>query len=143
MPSFETTTTISASSEQVWSVLANVTHWPDWTPTMRSIAPLDQDINPDLALGRPYRVLQPKLRPAILTVTTLTPGKEFTWESRQPGLRGIAEHRVTAIDDNVTLVTLSMRFTGLIAPLIWPFIRGLVRNYLTQEARSLKTRVEG
>lgn len=141
MPRFETTIDIAAPPAQVWSVLSRVTDWPLWTPTMRSVTPTNPQATGDPVPGQSYKVVQPKLRPAIYTITSLTPQKEFTWQTRQPGLRIIAGHRITG-EANGTRVTLTIEFTGLLAGLVWPFVRRITRDYLTQEARSLKARVE-
>ena len=51
----------SASPEVVWSVLADVEHWHNWTPTVIEVKALN---GTGLKAGAKYRVVQPKLRPA-------------------------------------------------------------------------------
>lgn len=139
--SFSTTTSISAPPARVWAVLSQVTQWPGWTPTVESVTPVDGQRGDAPAVGRSYRVVQPKLRPATYTITSLEPGKAFTWEARQPGLRVIAGHRVEAEGDG-SRVILTLAFEGWLAPLVWPLVRRIACDYLEQEARSLKARVE-
>lgn len=149
MPYFETTIDIAAPPEQVWPVLSRVTEWPRWTPTVRAVTPLDEPAadaggdDDEAGHGQRYRVEQPRLRPAVYTITSLTPQAAFTWEARQPGLRIVAEHRVMGHGISGTRVTLSIAFKGVAAPFVWPFVRRIACDYLTLEARSLKAHVEG
>jgi hypothetical protein len=59
-------------------------------------------------------MVQPKLPRATYTITSLEPGKAFTWEARQP-VRIIARHRAGAERDGLR-VTLSLAFKGWLAP---------------------------
>jgi len=91
MPTYESSTTVSATPEAVWRVLSDVAAWPEWLPTVSRVEPLDQGA---LRLGARFIVHQRKLRPVTWTVWHLVSLKSFTWVSRSPGMEMLAEHTV-------------------------------------------------
>lgn len=125
----------SASPELVWRVLIDVEHWRDWTPTVVEIKPLD---GARLELGARYRVVQPKLRPAIYEITKCVPNQRFTWAQKLPGGALAAEHRITP-RDGATEVELSFTSQGLLANIVATLYSKLIAQYVAKEARSLKT----
>jgi uncharacterized protein YndB with AHSA1/START domain len=134
-----TSVTIQASQETVWSVLSDVAAWPSWLPTVTSVEPQD---GRELKLGARYRVVQPKLRPGIWSVTALEPPRRFTWEARWPGLRAVGDHVVERAGGGCE-VRLGMAFSGLLGGLVGLLARSITESYLAQEAASLQARVEG
>jgi len=122
----------------VWRILADVEHWPSWTPTVLAVQPLTAA---GLRVGARYRVTQPKLRPAIYEVTECTPNEAFTWVQRFPGGTIIADHRL-APRDGGTEVELSVTSNGLVANLVSMMFSKLIREYVATEARSLKRQCE-
>ena len=140
MPSYEASISITAPGESVWRVLAAVDAWPEWLPTVKSVQPLDKS---PLKLGFRYTVVQPKLRPATWIVTELDPPRRFVWQARSPGLLMVAEHTIQESLPGNSHVTLRFSFRGLLgAPMGWLF-RSVTERYLSQEAASLKHKVEG
>ena len=139
MPQYSTSISINATQESVWKILSDVAHWREWTPTVTKVEVLD---SPELKLNNRYKVLQPKLQPAVWTVTVLTPPSNFTWESKMPGMVMIAEHTVCAISSNHVDVTLKFAFQGFFGEIIGKPYRKTVESYITTEAQSLKKRVE-
>lgn len=113
MASFSATEVIAATPEQAWAVLADVVHWPRWLPTMAEVHPLDA---PALALGSRYRITQPKLRPAVWTVTALDEPRRFTWVTASRGLRVTAHHRLEPMGENGSRLSLEIVFEGWLAP---------------------------
>lgn len=138
MPRYTSSIDINASPRLVWHVLADVEQWPSWTPTMTRVTKLTPG---PLVKGSAARILQPKLPRVTWRVTEIHAGRDFTWVSRSPGLRVIATHVIQSIP-NGARVTLSIRMTGVFAPLMALFISRLNTRYLTTEARSLKARCE-
>jgi len=136
---FTATTIIAAPPERVWDLLADVLRWPDWLPTMTSIEPLGPEA---LALGARYRISQPRLRPAIWTVVRLEPQRSFSWESRSPGVRTLADHSLTSLPVGSTSVTLRVAFSGPLAVLARLLAGSLTRGYMSREAALLKQRAE-
>ena len=128
----------AAPAELVWRILADVEHWPNWTPTVLEAKPLSQS---GLRVGARYRVTQPKLRPAVFEVTEYTPNQAFTWVQRFPGGTMIADHRL-APRDGETEVELSFTSSGLLANLVSMMFSKLIREYVATEARSLKRQCE-
>lgn len=139
MRTFSTTTLIAAPPERVWSVLVDVTRWPEWLPTVTEIESLDAH---DLTMGGRYRLTQPKLRPAIWSVVSLDPQRAFSWESRSTGVRALASHVLEAAPGNSTRVTLQIEFTGPLSALVGWLAGRLTSEYLLREAASLKQCVE-
>jgi hypothetical protein len=80
----------SAPSDIIWQILADVEHWPDWTPTIIEIRPLG---GMGLNVGARYLV-QPKLRLAIYEVTECIPNQRFMWVQKLPGGALVADHRL-------------------------------------------------
>lgn len=129
---------VDAPAERAWAVLADVARWPEWTPSVIRV----EAVQPvPLGIGGTARLYQPRLRPATWTVTDWDPGRGFVWESRNPGVRVIAEHLLTAEDDGCR-ITLNLRFAGPLGPLFGWLMRGISCRYLEQEAAGLKRRCE-
>jgi carbon monoxide dehydrogenase subunit G len=138
MRDFSTTVTIAATPLHVWEVLVDVERWADWTPTVRRIERLDAG---PLEVGSRVRIDQPKLRPAIWTVTAWEPEVGFTWVSRSPGLVATGLHAIEASADG-SRITLRVHFGGLLASVVGVLASGLTRTYLGLEAAGLKARCE-
>ena len=134
----EQTIDIAAPPDQVWSVLADVERWPEWTASMSTVRRLDPG---DLAVGARVWIKQPKLPPVVWRVTALEPGRSFDWVASSPGARAVARHRVEARDGG-SVVTLSLAQTGFLGSLIGRLLAGLSRRYVELEARGLKRRAE-
>lgn len=136
---FSTHITIAAPPAQVWQVLADVERWPEWTPSIQEVERLDQK---PFGLGSSVRIEQPRLRPAIWTVTEYKPGEAFTWVSLNPGVVTTGLHSIEAVAEG-SRVKLSIQFSGLLAPVVGLLSGGLIRKYLGLEAKGLKARCEG
>lgn len=139
MRACEITATIKAPASAVWSRLAAVCEWPSWLPTVSSVIPAGDQ---QLAIGRQYQIVQPRLRPATWTVTEFTPGRSFTWESRSPGVMVMAQHIVTNIGADTSTVLLRITFAGLLAPVAFLLGRRLTNEYIGREAEAIRTVVE-
>ncbi len=126
--------TIDAPAEEVWRVLADVRRWPDWTPTMRRVELLGDG---PLGVGSRARVEQPRLRPAIWTVSDYQPGRSFGWTTKSPGLRALGDHVVLPGPDG-TRVELVAELTGPLEPLTRLIYGRLFQRYVETEGASLK-----
>jgi uncharacterized protein YndB with AHSA1/START domain len=133
---FSITADIPASPDRVWSVLADVERWPEWTSSVTRIRRLDQG---PLAVGSRVRIHQPRLLPATWRIVELEEGRRFTWVTGGLGVRAIAEHAVEPVERG-SRATLSVRFEGLLAPLVSRLTRNLNRRYLELEAAGLRER---
>jgi hypothetical protein len=128
----------SAGPRIVWSVLADVAHWRDWTPTIIEIKALNGS---GLMVGAQYRVVQPKLRPVIYEVTEYIPNRRFTWVQKFAGGVMIADHEIVP-GDGATKVELSFTSKGLLANVMGNLFSRRIRDYVATEARSLKKRCD-
>jgi len=128
----------SAGADLVWRVLADVEHWRDWTPTVTEIMPLN---GAALQVGARYRVVQPKLRPAIYEVIDYIPNRRFTWMQKIAGGSMIADHQIVPAD-GATEVELSFETRGLVANILGSIFSRMITDYVATEARSLKQRCE-
>jgi len=139
MKPYSTSIAINTSQEAIWKVLSDVAHWNEWTPTITKVEVLD---TPELKLNNRYKVFQPKLQPAVWTVTMLTPPTNFTWESRMPGMLMIAEHLLKSTGANQTELTLTFAFQGFLGEIFGRLYGKTVESYIATEAQSLKKCVE-
>jgi hypothetical protein len=138
MRNFEFAVDIDATPDRVWNVMIDVERWHEWTRSITGIQKLQAG---PLAVGGQARVLQPKLRPAIWTVTHLVPGRSFTWQTCSPGVQVSGIHSVERRNGG-SHVTLSVRFDGVFGGLIGTLLKKLNQEYLQLEAQGLKQRVE-
>ncbi len=135
----ESTIDVAASSDDVWRVMIDVERWPEWTPTIGRLERLD--VGP-FQVGSRVRIHQPRLPKAIWTVTALEDGHAFEWQNTMPGVRSVAGHRVERRESGGARVTLTLRWTGPLAPLLRLLYGRLARRYVQTEASSLKRRCE-
>lgn len=139
MPDFHFVAEILAPPFHVWETLLDVERWPEWTKSITRIERLDA--NP-LSIGSRVRIIQPKLMPAIWTVTELDPrDRILVWQTGKPGIRLTAHHRVDRTVEGAR-VTLSLTYNGLLGPLMAYQLKDLNWSYLTMEAQGLKERCE-
>jgi uncharacterized membrane protein len=130
---------IRASADRVWAELIDVERWPEWTPSMRRVERLDDD---PFGVSSRARVTQPKLAPLVWTVSEFAPGRSFTWTARAAGMTIVAEHRLSPGPGQAVTVTLALRQSGALVPVVSLFTAGLTRRHMNQEAQGLKRRCE-
>ena len=139
MTDFSITIDIQAPPDRVWAILSDVERWHEWTPSITKIQLLDPA---PLAVRSRARILQPKLRPAAWQVTELDQAaRTFAWVTRAPGVQVVGWHGVEA-NGAGSKVTLTLDFSGFLAPLIARLYRGVNERYLAMEANGLKQRSE-
>jgi hypothetical protein len=135
----ESSIEIDASAGTVWDVFTDVERWSDWTASVQRVTALD---GAALAVGRRFRIKQPRLPNAVWTVTELEPGRSWTWRYHAPGNTTLASHEVVAMDDGRTFVRQRIDQRGVIGATIGALVRRTTRRYLTMEAEGLKTASE-
>src|SRR5262245_9656147 len=111
---FSVTVEIPAPRRLVWSVMADVERWPEWTPSVKRIMRLSPG---PLVVGSRLRIHQPKFPPAFWRVIEIEPGSHFTSVSTAPGLRVTARHAAEETA-TATRVTLSIGYEGWFGPLL-------------------------
>jgi hypothetical protein len=129
---------IDAPATRVWQVMSDPERWHEWTPSITRMRLLG---GRPLAVGTRALGRQPKLPPALWTVTALETGRSFTWVSTAPGLRVVARHEVEPMGTG-SRATLAIDIEGLLGGLWGRFTRGITQRYLAHEARGLKSRSE-
>lgn len=136
--SFSRTVDIAAPPGDVFAVMSEVERWSEWTASVTSITRLDSG---PFVVGSRARIRQPKLPPALWTVSAIVPGRSFTWISKGPGLLVTAHHSIEPLDAG-SRVTLSIRYEGLFATLLAWMTKDINERYLDMEANGLKARCE-
>lgn len=136
---YQTSVVIDAQPAVVWSVLADVERWPEWTATMRSVRWVGTD---RLELGARAQIAQPKLPNSVWEVTDLDPGTSFTWVSHRSGVTVAATHVLGTDEAGWTGVDLTIELSGGLAWLAGMVTGKLSRSYLAIEAAGLKRRAE-
>ncbi|MCP2241514.1 SRPBCC family protein [Lentzea aerocolonigenes] len=134
MPGLQHVATIAAPPERVWDVVADIERWPERIPTVDEVERLDAG---PLAVGSRTRLRQPRLPEAVWTVTELTDGRSYTWESKSRGVTVVAAHLVEPHPEGSRL-TLSLTVSGAMAGLGWLLTRKMTRQYVETEAASIK-----
>ena len=129
---------INAAPGQVWQVMADVTCWSEWTPSITRIVTLTPG---PLGVGGRVRIHQPGLPPAFWRITEWVPDRGFTWVSRIPGIRVTARHEMTG-RNNDCRVTLSLDYEGLLGGLLARLTHKFNDINLRLEANGLKQRCE-
>ncbi len=136
---FERTIEIEAPRETVWSTLADVERWHEWTASVTSAELLT---NGPLSLSSRVRIKQPRLKMLDWEVTEFVPNEVFTWRSSTLGVTSMGTHRVAAAAGDRVTVRLALDQTGLLAPLVGLLSARSTRRYIDMEARGLKARAE-
>jgi uncharacterized membrane protein len=138
VPGLKRTVTIEAPPDAVWSVVVDVGRWPERIPTVDAVERLDDG---PLVVGSRTRLQQPRLPAAVWTVTELTPGTSFTWESSSPGVSVTASHVVEPHPGGSRL-TLAVDVSGPLSRVGWLMTRSLTEQYVETEAASVKRAAE-
>jgi len=135
---YEQTVEINASAATVWSILADIERWPEWTPTVTSARVLDGG---QLREGASVRLVQPRLRPARWTVTSYRELERFAWTSTSTGIVSFADHELFPIAGGCR-VRLTFAQSGPLAFLSALLFGRMIRSYVGAEAEGLKARAE-
>ena len=139
MPGLDQSIVIDADPDDVFATYFDVARWPTWCPTIRAVERLEPG---PFMVGSRTRVRQPRLPPAIWTVTALEPGTMFAWESPGPGFVTTGVHRVRAVVAGAE-ATASLTSRGPLCAVSWWLTRRLVASYLDQETAALRRVFEG
>ncbi len=136
---YDQSITTTAAATRAWQTVADVTTWPQWTPSMSTVRPLD---GVELAVGRRYRVKQPGLPPVVWRVTELAEADSFVWEANSPGVHTVAYHRVRPLEGGGTRIEIGIRQTGALSGVVRLLTQARTRRYLALEAAGLKAASE-
>jgi uncharacterized protein YndB with AHSA1/START domain len=110
MSELTTSVSINASPTRVWQILIDVERWAEWTASIRRIEHLDPV---PLGIGSRVRIEQPKLAPAVWTITDWQPESAFIRVSRRPGVVVTALHAIEGNSEGASRVTLDRSLRGV------------------------------
>ena len=136
---FEQSIDIDAPQHRVWDVLSDLEAWPQRIETvevLELLTPLP------VTTGSRVRLKQPKLPEGIWDVTVWDAPSYFEWRQQTGGVATVAGHRVEAVDEGRSRLTLTLEMRGLLVPVIGLFYKGLTNRYMTLEAQGMKRAAE-
>jgi hypothetical protein len=133
---------IDAQAEDVWAILADFATYPEWNPFIRRIAGgpeagarLDVELSPP---GGRTMTIRP-------TVREVQPGRVLRWLGRL-GLPGLfdGEHsfQIEPLGKGHVRFVQSERFSGVLVPLLMPFIGNSTQQGFEAMNQALKERAE-
>ena len=127
----------SAPQPALWRLLADAATWPSWNPGLSS-AHLDGP----LSNGATGQTTQANGQKGSFTVRELTPGSYFVNEAKLPGAVLRFQHRIQALDQTHSRVTLGASIQGPMAP-VWSLIFGRqIAGYMPEAVRRLGSKAE-
>ena len=130
---------IDVPPSAAWAVLADLENWPTWTGSVKKLEVLDGG---PLRQGTRARVeLLGAPMAGDWTVTSVTDGREFTWENRAPGVHTVATHVIEAHEAG-SRVTLGIRQSGPGAWFMRPWFKHVNNRNMDMEAAGLKKAAE-
>lgn len=137
---FEKSIDIDAPQQTVWDVLTDLEAWPRRIETVESVelltpAPIRQ--------GSRVRLRQPKLPEGVWDITAWDPPTFFELRQNATGATSTAGHRVEALAEGRSRLTLTLELRGLLIPIVGRFYRDLTNSYMTLEAEGMKRAAEG
>jgi uncharacterized membrane protein len=136
---FEKSIDIDARQQRVWDVLSDLEAWPQRIETVDVVelltpAPVDK--------GSRVRLKQPKLPEGTWEVTVWDAPSYFEFRQKSGGVTNVAGHRVEALEEGRSRLTLTLDMRGLLVPVVAPFYKGLTNRYMTVEAQGMKRAAE-
>ena len=138
MREFTISVDIAAPPNRVWQVMSDIDRWHEWTPSVSRVSRLR---DAPFAVGTRAMVRQPKFPPAMWKITSIEPGRGFTWVSIAPGFRAVGHHAVERTPTG-SRATLSLTMHGPLGGLFGWLTQGITRRYIGYEAAGLKARSE-
>ena len=136
---FEQSIDINARQQRVWDVLSDLEAWPQRIETVDAIELLTPA---PVGEGSRVRLKQPKLPEGIWEVTVWDAPSYFEFRQKSGGLTDVAGHRVEALEEGRSRLTLTLDMRGLLVPVVALFWKDLTNRYLTFEAQGMKRAAE-
>ena len=135
---FEKSIEIAASQQRVWDVLTDVEAWPQRIETVDTVELLTPA---PITRGSRVRLKQPKLPEGDWDITVWDAPSYFEWTQKTTGITSVAGHRVGALGEGRSRLTLTLDMSGLLVPLVL-FYKGLTNRYLDLETEGMKRAAE-
>jgi carbon monoxide dehydrogenase subunit G len=136
---FEQTVDVGAPQPRVWEVLSDLEAWPQRIETVDVVERLTP---PPVAVGTRVRLKQPKLPEGTWEVTVWDAPSYFEWRQKTGGASTVAGHRVEALEEGRSRLTLTLEMRGLLVPIVGLFYKDLTNRYMTIEAQAIKRAAE-
>jgi uncharacterized membrane protein len=136
---FERSIEIHAPQQRVWDVLSDLEAWPQRIETVDVVELLTPA---PIGVGSRVRLKQPKLPEGTWDVTAWDSPSFFEWTQKTGGVTSVAGHRVEALDDGRSRLTLTLDMRGLLVAVVGLFYRDLTNRYMTLEAEGMKRAAE-
>jgi uncharacterized membrane protein len=136
---FERSIEIDAPQQRVWDVLTGLEAWPRLIDTVETIEVLTPA---PVMKGSRVRLKQPKLPEGVWDVTVWDAPSYFEWTQRTSGIASVAGHRVEALGDARSRLTLTLEMRGLLVFVVGLFYRNLTNDYIRREAEGMKRAAE-
>jgi hypothetical protein len=136
---FEQSIDINAPAQRVWDVLSNLEAWPQRIETVDVVELLTPA---PVGEGSRVRVKQPKLPEGTWDITVWDAPSYFEFRQQSGGVTTVAGHRVEALEDGRSRLTLTLDMQGLLVPVVALFYKGLTNRYMTIEAQGMKRAAE-
>jgi uncharacterized membrane protein len=136
---FEESIDVEAGQQRVWEVLSNLEDWPSHIETVDVV---ELTTPGPVAEGSRVRVKQPKLPEGEWEITVWDPPSYFEFQQKSGGVTNVAGHRVEALAEGRSRLTLSLDMRGLLVPVVALFYRDLTKRYMTIEAEGMKGAAE-
>ena len=135
---FEKTIEIDAPQGRVWDVLSDVEAWPRRIETVDTVELLTPA---PITRGSRVRLKQPKLPEGDWDITVWDAPSYFEWTQKTTGITSVAGHRVGALGEGRSRLTLTLDMSGLLVPIVL-FYKGLTNRYLDLETEGMKRAAE-
>ena len=136
---FEKSIEIDASQQRVWDVLSAVEQWPERIETVDTVELLTPA---PVTKGSRVRLKQPKLPEGDWDVTVWDAPSYFEWTQKMTGATSVAGHRVEALGEDRSRLTLTLDMRGILIPIVAIFYKKLTNDYMNLEAEGMKRAAE-
>jgi hypothetical protein len=136
---FEHSIDVDSGQQRVWEVLTDLEAWPQRIETVDAVELLSPA---PLGKGSRVRLRQPKLPEGIWEVTVWDPPSYFEFHQQSGGVTNVAGHRVEALEEGGSRLTLTLDMQGLLVPVFGRIYKGLTDRYMTLEAEGMKRAAE-
>jgi uncharacterized membrane protein len=136
---FEQSIDIDASQQRVWDVLTDLEAWPQRIETVDVVELLTPA---PVGEGSRVRLKQPKLPEGTWEVTAWDEPSYLEWRQQSGGVTTVAGHRVEALEEGRSRLTLTLEMRGLLVPVFGRLYKGLTNRYMTLEAQGMKRAAE-
>ena len=136
---FERSIDIDAPQQRVWDVLSDIEAWPQVVETVDTVELLTPK---PLRVGSRVRLKQPKLPEGTWDVTVWDAPSYFEWTQKMTGATTVAGHRVEALEEGRSRLTLTLEMRGLMISIVGRFYKDLTNRYIGLEAEGMKRVVE-